>query len=109
MHERTLVVRKINAANSSEASATADTTYVRQAIKIQRGTADVPNTGTTQAPPTTFGSMTSAFVLNKSNRFASAGLSTLTDATRYVDDISLRIALPRPIRLHSQEYQQGKP
>ncbi|KPJ58692.1 MAG: hypothetical protein AMJ46_13775, partial [Latescibacteria bacterium DG_63] len=67
-----------------------------QAIKIQRGTADVPNTGTTQTAPSNFNafsSLTSVFVLNKNNRFGSAGLSTLTAATRYVDDLSLRIEL----------------
>jgi hypothetical protein len=62
-----------------------------QAIKIQRGTADVPNTGTTQTAPanfTAFGSLTSAFVLNKNNRFGSADGSGVN-----VDDLSLRIEL----------------
>ena len=67
-----------------------------QAIKIQRGTADVPNTGTTQTAPTNFtgfGSLTSAFVLNKNNRFGSAGRSVPEGTSRTVADLSLRIAL----------------
>jgi hypothetical protein len=67
-----------------------------EAIKIQRGTANVPNTGTTQTAPTNFtafGSLTSTFVLNKNNRFGSAGRSTPYSTTVYVDDLSLRIAL----------------
>ena len=67
-----------------------------QAIQIQRGTANVPNTGTTQTSSgdfTEFGSLSSAFVLNKNNRFGSAGASTLDSGQKYVDDLSLRIEL----------------
>jgi len=64
-----------------------------QAINIQRGVINVPNTGITTAPGTNFGSLASAFVLFKSNRSSSAGLSTPTAATRYVDDLSMRLEL----------------
>jgi len=69
---------------------------ITQAIKIQRNTADVPNTGTTQTAPsnfTAFSSLTSAFVLNKNNRFGSAGASALDATNRLVADLSLRIEL----------------
>ncbi len=56
----------------------------------------MPNTGTTQTAPsnfTAFGSLTSAFVLNKNNRFGSAGASALDATNRLVADLSLRIEL----------------
>ena len=61
-------------------------------IEIQRGIVDVPRAGTTDTP-TTFGSLTSAFVLNTCNRFCNAGPSTTGSATYYVDDLSTEIEL----------------
>jgi hypothetical protein len=67
-----------------------------QSIKIQRGTANVPVAGTTQTAPADFvefGSLTSAFVLNKNNQFGSAGASTPDGNDKTHDDTSLRIEL----------------
>lgn len=47
-------------------------------VLVQRGTADVGNTGGTAAPGTSFGSTTSAFVRNLCNRRTSAGASAGT-------------------------------
>ena len=89
----TSIYRSVGTTATALASGGAGST---QAIEIQRGTADVPNTGTTQTAPrnfTAFGSLTSAFVLNKNNRFGSAGASALDATNRLVADLSLRIEL----------------
>ena len=85
-----------NKTAATEVAITTNAPSTTQAIKIQRGTADVPNTGTTQTAPADFiefGSLTSAFVLNKNNQFGSAGASTADSNDKSHDDTSLRIEL----------------
>lgn len=57
-------------------------------IKVQRGLASVPNTGSTAAPGTSFGSLSSAFVLVSNNRRMSTGANNQSAATVDIDDIS---------------------
>jgi hypothetical protein len=83
-------------ANSGSIAFEVNTAATTQAIKIQRGTADVPKAGATQTAPADFiefGSLTSAFVLNKNNQFGSAGASTADSNSKYIDDTSLLIEL----------------
>lgn len=62
-------------------------------IEIQRGDNGCANTTETDAPGTSFDSLTSAFVLNKCNRFCTAGTVATNSTTYYVDDLSGRIEL----------------
>lgn len=64
-------------------------------IVIQRGLADVPNTGGSHTAPTdfeAFDSMTSAFVLNGSTRHANSGEPGY-NSTLYMDDLSGAVVL----------------
>lgn len=84
-------------------NSTAATGGTTQAIKIQRGEYAVPYNGTTTltAPTdfTEFGSLTSAFVLNKNNRFASGGRHVDSGEEQYGDDLSMLIELTDTVEI----------
>jgi hypothetical protein len=83
---------KLSSSSSSSLSSTTPST--NSWVEIQRGSIGVPNTGTTDAPDTTYDSLTSTFVLNKCNRFGNSGDSATSDGTsRNIDDLSGRIEL----------------
>jgi hypothetical protein len=67
-----------------------------QVIKIQRGIADIGNSGGTQTAPsdfTAFGSTTSAFVLNQDNRYMNSGLTAMGATNKPINSLSGGIAL----------------
>jgi len=82
---------------TAPASAECEVTYnPAQAIKIQRGTADIGSNGGTDISPVDFeefSSLTSTFVLNSNNRYMNGGQSSQTNNDREVDDMSGGLAL----------------
>jgi hypothetical protein len=67
-----------------------------QAIKIQRGFADIGNSGGTKTAPTdftAFSSLTKAFVLNQCNRYTNSGLTATGSTTKPINSLSGAIVL----------------
>jgi hypothetical protein len=75
------------------ASALASGSGSTQAIKIQRGISAIGNAGGTDSPGTPFGSTTSTFVLNQSNRYTNSGRTSMLDSSSDIDDLSGGLAL----------------
>lgn len=92
----TQVVQKISQAiRNAESIINITSTSTVQNIKVQRGIADMPNTGGTQTAPSdfdAFSSMTSAFVLNSNNHNTNSGF-TSNNGNMEVDDVSGAITL----------------
>jgi hypothetical protein len=64
-----------------------------QTIKVQRGTTAIDSATGTDSPGTAFGSTSSTFVLNQSNRYTTSGRTTLLESGRNIDDLSGGLAL----------------